>query len=423
MWESPFLIFLRNRRIILIMKRLSLRLRFFAFSLVFLVISGVLSQMTLPKMGKSRTKKTYTVQKKEWFLLWKWRLEMSLEHIFSSHVPGKIYSPSQIVDLSDYEDFLVTVTEKWPKEEDSVITVFAVDVKQSRPELRQSVFTEPDFEFLFPSGELATFKSIWRKIEFFPGEQIPNHYPWACSYEDERGLHFKKRWLPELLYWLRKKRETTGRKWRTVDIFVTLTEKAKYPRVFPYSSTESFWRAECLYALLSEATWISRKHGNSFPWPFWGRYRNSLWWKSKILCPSGYRCELESTEPDSTGVCVDANLAPSVVTKVLSRSPETIPNATPPWDIRFFIVIFKTEAIPTDGFAIIVMHFVSHSLFLVRGGGVEQHQKKAFLHVPKFLPKKLLLKIGSFVLMFFPRVSPLLIKKFVLVFFLFSSTR
>ena len=46
------------------------------------------------------------------------------EHIFSSHVPGKIYSPSQIVDLSDYEDFLVTVTgEMTEGEEDSVITV------------------------------------------------------------------------------------------------------------------------------------------------------------------------------------------------------------------------------------------------------------------------------------------------------------
>ena len=54
-----------------------------------------------------------------------------------------------------------------------------------------------------------------------------------------------------------KKRETTGRKWRTVDIFVTLTEKAS---ILVFSLTPQQNPSEersVFYALLSEATWIS----------------------------------------------------------------------------------------------------------------------------------------------------------------------
>lgn len=334
------------------MKRLSLRLRFFAFSLVFLVISGCSFPNDIAENGENQEQeKTYAVQEEGVVS----PLEMTTGNEPGTHLlvtrSGKKYIlRSQIVDLSDYEDFLVTVTgEMTEGEEDSVITVFAVDVKQSRPELRQSVFTEPDFGISFSlPGNWQRSKVSDEKIEFFPEGTDPVITLERVPMRTKEGIALQEKMItgtPVLVAEKSAKRlvESGGR----VDIFVTLTEKAS---ILVFSLTPQQNPSEersVFYALLSEATWISEN--TEIPSLDLSEEDTGIrcGGRAKILCPSGYRCELESTEPDSTGVCVDANLAPSVVTKVLSRSPETIPNATPPETSDSSSSFSKTEAIPT----------------------------------------------------------------------------
>lgn len=310
----------------------SLPLRVFLISLFALVFTGCVSEKNNENETVQQKKEVQAVQE-EGVVSPLEVIENELgTHLLVTRSGKKYILRSQIVDLSDFEDFLVTITGEMTEEQnEKVITVFAVDVKQSRPELRQSVFTESDFGISFTlPGNWQRLEVSKEKLEYFPEGSAPVITVERIPMRTKEGVSAQEIMVTGTSVLVSgKNARRIVKNGGEVDIFVMLPEKSN---ILVFSLTPQGSPSEersIFYSLLSEISWTSAETeilSEEISDYMVGVRCGGV---AKLLCPSGYRCELESITPDSTGVCVDASLAPSVVTKILSRSPETTDSDKP----------------------------------------------------------------------------------------------
>lgn len=255
-------------------------------------------------------------------------------HYLTTESGKQFLLKSSTVDLSSFEEDQVTITGETPAGKSDampLVTVFAVDRHLAASVDRQSLFHEETLGFAI------SLPGDWqRRLE--EGRTAVVYFPeGAPPVIRVQSLAANSAEAKQLLISLAEGTEVTiGGKpglrllknGGQVEIAVSIPESG---RVISFTLTPGNTPEKekiVFYEMLTGLKWTIGLPKNSSAVPV-ASPAAACGGSAKKLCPQGFRCELSGMEKDAEGVCVDADMPPSDITKQLSGDRENLTNTIP----------------------------------------------------------------------------------------------
>lgn len=210
---------------------------------------------------------------------------------------------SSFLDLSDFEDRSVTITGEQKEREDSPIHVFQIDVERAPLDDRPARYTEGDFLFSaeFPASWSRTLKN--GVLGFAP----QNSNPVITISREENSPEIRKKLSAGQSISVGKKSATKWEDGEQLDVFIPESKKNMLLQFHFSPQRDPDLEKLVFFEMLSGLEWLQAEEITKSPQEkevlgeviFCGGV-------AKKLCPTGFRCDLESFEPGASGVCIDA---------------------------------------------------------------------------------------------------------------------
>jgi len=255
----------------------------------------------------------------------------------------RVLLKSSFVDLSDFEDRSVTITGEQKEGTNTPFEVFQVDVERAPLDERPAQYAEKDFLF---SAELPASWSRTLKngvLGFAP----ENSDSAITIVREANSPEMRSKIALGQIISLGKKSATKWVDGDQIDIFVPETEKNTLIHFHFSPQRNSDFEKLVFFEMLSGLEWTESEEIPVLP------AEESVPEKTifcggvaKKLCPTGFRCDLESFEPDATGVCVDAKTPPKSIETVIDAALE---ESSPPVKEEESSFTEKTTEV-TEGF-------------------------------------------------------------------------
>ena len=242
-------------------------------------------------------------------------------HFLETENGEKLLLKSSVVDLSDFENRLVTVVGEQKAEKDAPIEVFQIDLVRPPIDARLAKYAEKDFGILvsLPASWTRDFRG--KVLRFSPPDADP-------AIEISRGKIPKtaKKIREIFLDGAPAQKIIDGEK---IFVFSKGVQFAFFPQRNP--DLEKF----AFFEMLENLKWISPE---KIPAPD-KTPKIACGGAAKKLCPTGFRCDLDGFDPDAAGVCVDAKIPPKSIDAAIDAKVFSEKSAEKS---------FQKEAVPAD---------------------------------------------------------------------------
>ena len=215
---------------------------------------------------------------------------------------------SSLLDLSDFEDRSVTITGEQKEGGDSPIHVFQVDVERAPLDDRPARYTEGDFLFSaeFPASWSRTLKN--GVLGFAP----QNSNPVITISREENSPEIRKKLSAGQSISVGKKSATKWEDGEQLDIFIPESRKNMLLQFHFSPQRDPDLEKLVFFEMLSGLEWLQAEEITE------NSQREEVLEEvifcggiAKKLCPTGFRCDLESFEPGAVGVCIDTKTPPN----------------------------------------------------------------------------------------------------------------